>query len=84
MYDWIIVLLIKGYFLSMPHSNILRKVGFKKIKNSPYELNNKHVILEFSMLLTLQLYFDSFFHKSIHNSKPNIDLNFGIQPVTFI
>ena len=29
-----------------------------------YELKYKHVTLEFSMLLTLQLYFDSFFIKA--------------------
>ena len=49
-----------------------------------YELKSKHVTFEFSMLLTLQLYFDSFFYKSRHNSNPNIDFNFGIQPVTFM
>ena len=49
-----------------------------------YELKNKHVT-EFSMLLTLQLYLDSlFFYKNRHNSHPNIDFNFGIQPVTFM
>ena len=48
-----------------------------------YKLKNKHVTLECSMLLTLQLYFNSFFYKSGHNtSNPNIDFNFGIQPVT--
>ena len=49
-----------------------------------YELKYKHVTLEFSMLFTLQLYFDSIFYKSRHNSNPNIDFNFGIQPVTSI
>ena len=29
--------------------------------NISYELKKKHVTVEFSMLLTLQLYFDSFF-----------------------
>ena len=29
-----------------------------------YELRNKHVTLEFPMLFTLQLYFDSFFIKT--------------------
>ena len=36
------------------------------------------------MLLTLQLYFDSFLYKNRHNSNPNIDFNFGTTAVTFM
>ena len=46
------------------------------------ELRNKHITLEFPMLSTLQLYFDSFFIKA--DIIPNTAINFGIQPITFM